>query len=340
MLTLDGSTGEGGGQILRTALGLSVATRTPFRIDAIRGARRRPGLLRQHLTAVRAAQTIGSAKVQGAELGSSSLTFEPTALSGGERHFAIGSAGSTTLVLQTILPALLAAPEPTQVTIEGGTHNQAAPPFEFMAHAFVPLLERAGARVEIRLDRHGFHPAGGGQICAKVDPTGRPLEAFELMDRGPIQSRGARALVAQIDGSVGQRELARVTQRLGLAPAEVEVCAIDDSPGPGNVLLIEIACEHVTEVFAGYGALGLRAEVVADRTIRQARRYLASEVPVGPYLADQLLLPLALAGGGAFRTSPPSQHALTNAEVISQFLPVDIAFDVANKDCVVRVLPR
>ncbi len=340
MLTLDGTKGEGGGQILRTALGLAVATRTPFRIDGIRGGRERPGLLRQHLTAVRAAQAIGQAQVEGAELGSASLTFEPRGLCGGEQHFAVGSAGSTTLVLQAVLPALLAAAEPTSISIEGGTHNSAAPPFEFLARSFVPLLCRMGARVEVSLERPGFHPAGGGSLHARVEPSGAPLAPFELLERGEPVSRRARALVAHIDAGVGHRELARVTQRLGFTSDEVELCELPDSPGPGNVLLIELAFEHVTEVFVGFGSPGVRAESVADRTVRQARRYLAQGLPVGTHLADQLLLPLALAGGGAFRCGPPSQHCRTNAEVIEQFLPLEISFEEQARECTVRVRTR
>ena len=163
MLTIDGSVGEGGGQILRTALALALVTGTPFRIHAIRARRRKPGLLRQHLTAVNAAATVGGASTDGASLGSRELTFRPGRITPGEYRFAVGTAGSTGLVLQTVLPPLLLASGPSTVTVEGGTHNPGAPPFDFLARVFLPLLRRMGAHVEARLDRPGFYPAGGGQ---------------------------------------------------------------------------------------------------------------------------------------------------------------------------------
>jgi len=170
MIWIDGSFGEGGGQILRTALSLSLATGIPFRIENIRAGRKNTGLLRQHLTAVRAAAEIGSAEVEGATLGSSALTFSPGAVRAGEYRFAVGTAGSGTLVFQTILPALLRAPAPSRVIIEGGTHNEFAPPFDFLATTLLPLIRRMGARVSLTLERYGFYPAGGGRFVAVIEP--------------------------------------------------------------------------------------------------------------------------------------------------------------------------
>src|SRR5689334_21475989 len=168
MMRIDGSFGEGGGQILRTALGLSLATGRPFRIENIRAKRAKPGLLRQHLTAVEAAKQVGSAEVEGAALGSMTLSFAPGVVKGGNYHFTIGTAGSCTLVLQTILPALITAAEPSEVVIEGGTHNTMAPPYYFMEKTFVPVLNRMGADVALRLYRFGFYPAGGGKMAAVI----------------------------------------------------------------------------------------------------------------------------------------------------------------------------
>ena len=167
---LDGAQGEGGGQILRTALTLSMITGQPFRIENIRARRAKPGLLRQHLTAVNAASEICSAEVQGAEPGSSTLRFIPNRIKGGNYLFAIGTAGSCTLVLQTILPALWFADEPSTVVITGGTHNPAAPPADFLIRAWLPLMHRMGVKMTLDLIRHGFYPAGGGEIHATVDP--------------------------------------------------------------------------------------------------------------------------------------------------------------------------
>jgi RNA 3'-terminal phosphate cyclase (ATP) len=156
MLTIDGSLGKGGGQILRTALALATVTGKPFRIEKIRAGRPKPGLLRQHLTAVKAAATISDAIVTGAELGSGALTFTPGHLRAGEFAFAVGTAGSATLVLQTILPALLTAPAPSTLVLEGGTHNPAAPPFDFLVKSFLPLINRMGPTVTAELERPGF----------------------------------------------------------------------------------------------------------------------------------------------------------------------------------------
>ena len=164
MLLIDGSQGEGGGQILRTALGLSLVTGTAFRIEKIRAGRAKPGLLRQHLTAVNAATVIGDALVDGAELGSPALVFRPRSVRPGAYRFAVGTAGSASLVLQTVLPPLLTAGASSILTLEGGTHNPWAPPFDFLARAFLPLLERMGAPVRAAIQRYGFYPAGGGQF--------------------------------------------------------------------------------------------------------------------------------------------------------------------------------
>ena len=332
MLTIDGSQGEGGGQILRTALALSLVTGAPFRIEKIRARRARPGLLRQHLTAVSAAVAVGGAEVEGATLGSPSLVFRPGAVKPGEYRFAIGTAGSTGLVVQTVLPALLTAAGPSTLTLEGGTHNPGAPPFDFLARAFLPLIERMGPRVEAVLDRPGFYPAGGGQCAFRVMPAAR-LAPLDLRERGAIRRRRAQALVARLPRQIADRELAVVRARLGWSEEELEVVVVDGSArGPGNVLLLEVESEHVTELFSGFGQVGVRAEAVAEQAVEQARRYLAAGVPVGPHLADQLLVPLALAGGGAFRTIGLSSHSRTNLDVIRAFLSTRIAVIGAGDD--------
>src|SRR5262245_60443308 len=171
MEVIDGSQGEGGGQILRTALALSLVTGAPFRVEKIRAGRQKPGLLRQHLTAVTAAVEIGGAAVEGATLGSRELSFRPGSVRPGAYRFAVGTAGSAALVLQTVLPALLTATGPSTVVVEGGTHNPHAPPFDFLALAFLPLLARMGARAQATLDRPGFYPAGGGQLTVEITPA-------------------------------------------------------------------------------------------------------------------------------------------------------------------------
>jgi len=335
MLLIDGSRGEGGGQILRSALALSLVTETPFRMEKVRAGRAKPGLLRQHLTAVNAATEVGNALVDGAELGSQEVVFRPRSVRPGAYRFAVGTAGSASLVLQTILPPLLTASASSTLVLEGGTHNPWAPPFDFLARAFLPLLERMGAPVHAELERYGFYPAGGGRFQVKITPC-RRLEALNLLDRGETKRRRAQAVVANLPGNIGHREIKVVLRRMGWTPEEVEVLVLkaedpeesdlpQASPGPGNVIIIEIKSEHVTELFTGFGEVDVRAEAVAERVVKEAREYMAAQVPVGAYLADQLLVPLSLAGGGSFHTLPLSSHSATNIEVIRQFLDVTIA---------------
>ena len=336
-ITIDGSAGEGGGQILRTSLALSLVTGRPFRIENIRARRSKPGLLRQHLTAVRAATAIARARVSGSEIGSSALSFEPADVHGGDYNLAVGTAGSATLVFQTILPALLIAREPSRVTLEGGTHNPGAPPFDFLARTFIPVLRRMGASVEVGLETYGFYPAGGGRFTADIQPCAG-LGEFVASVRGQAIVH-ARAVVASLPETIGKRELAVVRQRLALDRSVCGVETVNSSIGPGNVLMISIDGDAVTEVVTGFGVKGVTAEKVAADACDEAARYLATDVAVGIHLADQLLIPMALGAGGSFRTVTPTAHTTTNADVIRRFLDVPIAIEEESTG-IVRVKVR
>lgn len=331
MITIDGSQGEGGGQILRTSLALSLVTGQPFRIENIRAGRTKPGLLRQHLTAAFAAAEVGEAEIQGDALGSQELIFEPRRIKTGSFHFAVGTAGSATLVLQTILPALMVASGPSELKLEGGTHNPYAPPFDFLAKSFIPLLQRMGPVVEARLERYGFYPAGGGCFTARIEPVSK-LTPLELVERGNVTTRCARALHALLPAHVAERELRVVKEKLSFKDEQVRVEAVHNSSGPGNVLLVELEAENVTEVFTGFGEKGVASEAVASRVVEDVRRYLVAGVPVGRCLADQLLIPIALAGAGRFQTLGPSRHTVTNIEVISKFLGVRVKTEEQARD--------
>ncbi len=322
MLTIDGSQGEGGGQVLRTALGLSLVTGRAFTIEKIRAGRKRPGLLAQHLTAVRAAAEIGDAETHGAAVGSVQLHFAPRKVRPGDYRFAVGTAGSATLVLQTVLPALSIADGPSHLRLEGGTHNPWAPPFEFLDRTFLPLVGRMGPQVEAVLERPGFYPAGGGAFSVTIQPQ-QPLRRLELLERGEVLRQSVRAIVSRLPLHIARREAQAVQNALGL-PDDCVAAEPVDSAGPGNAVVIEIECEHITEVFVGFGQKGVPAEAVARQVVKEAQRYLAADVPVGPYLADQLLIPLALAGDGRFLTLTPSPHAMTNLEVLRSFVEVGI----------------
>ena len=324
LIFVDGASGEGGGQILRSALALSLVTGRPFRMERVRAGRARPGLLRQHLTAVQAAATVGSAHVSGAELGSGTLTFEPRTVAGGDHRFLVGTAGSTTLVLQAILPALVTAPGTSRITLGGGTHNPGAPSFDFLALTFLPLLRCMGVKADVTLGSHGFYPAGGGSFTITIDPVAR-LRSLSLLTRGPATVR-VRGVVASLPPKIAQREVSVVRRRLGLDRAQGRIEDLPASDGPGNVVMIEIESEQVTELVTAYGSKGVTAEQVATSACDEAAAYLATDVPVGPHLADQLLLPMALSGAGQFRSLAPTPHTTTNAAVIGQFLDVSIVF--------------
>ena len=326
MIAIDGSDGEGGGQILRTSLALSLVTGQPFRMERIRGRRRKPGLLRQHLTAVEAARTVGCAEVIGATLSSQALEFRPGPVTPGDYRFAVGTAGSATLVLQTVLPSLLTASGPSTLTLEGGTHNPLAPSFDFLAKCFMPLIHRMGPTVELELKRPGFFPAGGGRFHARVQPATK-LSPIDLLERGSIRSRHARIWTSKLPEHVAERELAVVREELKWRADE---CSLENVPlpmGPGNAVVLEIEAEHVTAVFTGFGERGRPAEEVAKSAVEAAKVWLDANVPVDEHLADQLLPPMALAGRGSFRTTKPSLHTTTNAEIIRRFLPVPIRIE-------------
>ncbi len=323
MLTIDGSMGEGGGQVLRSALALSMCLNRPFRILDIRAHRDRPGLLPQHLAAVRAAAEISGARVAGAEAGGRELTFEPGRIIPSDYKFSIGTAGSAILVLQTVLPALLTAEKSSRLTLEGGTHNPKAPSFDFLARAYLPLVTRMGPRIEMNLERHGFYPLGGGVLAVTVDPTPH-LEPLRLEARGTMRRVWAEVLLSKLAHHIAEREMAIIRKGLDLSPDSVRLRVIEDSAGPGNVVTIFVESQRVCEVFTGYGKRGVPAETVARGAVRAASRYLESEAPVGPYLADQLLLPLAFAGGGSFVTVEPTRHTTTNIDLIGLFLPLSI----------------
>jgi RNA 3'-terminal phosphate cyclase (ATP) len=289
-------------------------------------------LLRQHWTAVEAAAAVGGAEVAGAALGSRTVEFRPTTLRPGDHRFAVGTAGSATLVLQAVLPALLTAAGSSRLVLEGGTHNPHAPPFEFLARTFLPLVSRLGAAVEARLVRRGFYPAGGGLIEVSVRPAAA-LRPLELLERGPVRAVSAVAIAARLPRHVARRELDALAGELPLSASSAEEDR--SSPGPGNALVVTIESESVTEVVTAFGERGVPAETVAHRAAAEAKAYLAAGVPVGVHLADQLMVPLALAGGGAYRTLPLSPHAVTNIEVVRRFL--DVSVEAATEGGVCRV---
>ena len=319
MITIDGSEGEGGGQVVRNACALSLVTGTPFRVVNVRGGREKPGLMRQHVTAIEAACAIGAGGVcEGVAVGAREITFRAGKVTAGEYRFAVGTAGSTGLVLETVLMPLLLADGPSRLVLEGGTHNMLAPPYDFIAKAFLPLLRRLGACIEARLVRHGFYPRGGGRIEVDVAPS--TLAPVECVERGGLLNTSATAYIAGLPFDIAEREIACVRKSFDWPDRSFAIRELPEEQGPGNILLLEAEYEHVTEVVSGFGQLGVPAEKLAKRAVGRMAGYLESSAFAGPYLADQLLLPFTLAEGGAFTTVKPSQHSLTAAAVIEQFV--------------------
>ncbi|KQV52845.1 RNA 3'-phosphate cyclase [Pelomonas sp. Root1217] len=327
MIEIDGSVGEGGGQILRTSLALSMCTGQPFALNKIRAGRAKPGLMRQHLTCVNAAAEICGAEVQGAELNSQSLSFTPGQVRAGDYTFNVGTAGSCTLVLQTVWPALMLADEPSQLKLGGGTHNPMAPPFHFLERSYAPLLRKLGAEVELELRRLGFYPAGGGEIEVKIWPAGDRLQAFDLNERGARLEGYAECFAPALPRSVVRRELQQLGADLGWSDEQLREAASRQNEGPGNALLATLVYENVCEVVTGFGEKGVSAEQVARDVVREVRSYQVSDAALGPHLADQWALPLALAvwrrgGAASYTCTELTPHALTNFETIKLFLPV------------------
>lgn len=327
MIEIDGSQGEGGGQIVRNACALSLVTGQPFRITNVRGKRSKPGLMRQHVTAIEAALAIGGAHAEGVAVGSSAITFTPGRVTPGKYHFAVGTAGSTSLVFQTLLMPLLLADASSRLVLEGGTHNMMAPPFEFIAKAFVPIVRRMGGAIDVRLIRHGFYPRGGGRIEVDIQPG--TLSPIDCLARGALQSVSATALFAALPFDIAERELKTARKFLPDWPDDAfAVRQLPEDQGPGNALLLEAVFEEATEIVTGFGQLGVSAESLAKTAAHRMAGFLATDAFAGPYLADQLLLPFALAEGGSFTTVKLSQHSLTAADIIERFTGRRCVFDL------------
>lgn len=333
IVSIDGSAGEGGGQILRTSLTLSCITGKGLHIENIRAARRNPGLAKQHLSCVHAASQICNGRCTGAAIGSKTLDFQPGSVRGGDYYFDIGSAGSATLVIQTILPALFLADKPSTITVTGGTHNPLAPPFDFLCETFLPAIAMAGFRGSCRLIKHGFYPAGGGKITFDVQPWEKQADRIiDLCRTGERFEIHARIYIAGLPEHIAQRQEKLLLQS-GLNIQRVERIEVTDSDGPGNCVMIWLSgppgSGHPppTTVFTAFGMRGKPSQEVVSEVVGLAKDFLASGAAVDRFLADQLLIYMALSKAGCFTTNQLSSHLLTNMEVIKKFLPVDFTID-------------
>jgi RNA 3'-phosphate cyclase len=325
MIHIDGAQGEGGGQILRSSLTLSILTGKPVTLTNIRARRPRPGLMAQHLNAVLAAAAVGKARVEGGELHSVSLVFAPRTVGSGQFQFDIGTAGSTSLLLQTILLPLSFAPDASEVVITGGTHVPWSPCFHYLQWHWLKAMRQIGFDFDVAMDLAGFYPQGGGRIRARIRPVAE-LKALSFRERGRLESIWGISAVANLDLSIAERQKKQALKRLeamGMTPA-IEVLRMP-AHSRGTMLLLLAECEQSRCCTYALGARGKPAEQVADETVADLEAFLATGAAVDPYLADQLILPLALASGSSeLTTSRVTRHLLTNAEVLRRFLPVQV----------------
>jgi RNA 3'-terminal phosphate cyclase (ATP) len=326
ILELDGSFGEGGGQILRTSLALSLVTGRPFHLRNVRARRSKPGLQPQHLMSVRAAATIGQAETRGASLGSSDLVFEPGPVASGNYTFSIGTAGATGLVLHTVyLPLAWHASGPSEVTLIGGTHVRTSPIYHFLDTTWRGYLELLGLQIGLQLRRPGFYPRGGGVVSAEIQPC-TSLRGLQLIERTPVRRATGISAVANLPEEIAQRQTRQATKRLRERRLEVDIRDEAWEGGPGTVLTVILDTRPVPTLFFGLGARGKPAERVADEAVDQALAYLdADPAALDAHSADQLVLPLALADGPSeLGVAEVTAHLTTNIAVIRRFLEREI----------------
>ena len=322
LVPLDGSQGEGGGQILRTALALSAVTGQGFRMERIRASRLRPGLRPQHLAAVRAAAMSCGAEVHGAFDGSPDLRFQPGPVTAGDFRFDIGTAGAATLVLQSVLPVLATSAAPSRVEVTGGTHVPRSPGFHFLSRHWSEMVGRLGLEVRLVLERAGFFPRGEGCVRADVRPWSRPT-GLDLSRRGPLLAVRGVAGAARLRGDVARRAADAARDFLWEERRIEAQCEVVDltAVSPGAFVQVEAVFETGRAAFWLLAERGLRAEILGARAARRVLKFIDDEeAVVDPWLADQLAVPLALAGGGGrLQTSEVTSHLETVAAVLRQF---------------------
>ncbi|UCE30510.1 MAG: RNA 3'-phosphate cyclase [Burkholderiales bacterium] len=341
-IEIDGSTGEGGGQLVRTAVALAAVSGKPVRIARIRAGRERPGLAAQHLTAVRAVAAFCDATVHGLELRSREIAFDPGPIGAGAHVFEVGTAGSVTLVLQALLPVMAMAPTRSRVTVRGGTDVRAAPALDYTAQVILPLLERLGMRVSLECLRRGYYPRGGGEIACEVEPA-RP-RVVDLSAPGALRAVNVHSHVGNLPSHIAERMAgaARAQLReLARCAVDCEAIAAPAAVGTGGAV---VAAAHLDGSSLGAGRIaerGIRAEQLGTEAGAELTSDLSCGAALDVHAADQLLVHLALAGPGSqFTTREITSHARTAMWLIEQFLPVRFRLERQAQRILVRVEAR
>lgn len=326
MIIIDGSYGEGGGQILRTSLSLSACLRKPFFINNIRKGRKKPGILPQHLTGINAAAKICEATVENNKLYSLSLKFVPKSIIGGEYYFNVAeekrSAGSITLVIQAILPILFFASDPSKITLEGGTHVPFSPIFDYLENVLIPTIKKFSFFCKAKIERYGFYPIGGGKVILVVEPFKRRDEkVIELLERGKLKRMKIISKVGRLNKSIAQREAERAYQLLKNFNPEILIEEVE-SPSPGTYTFILAEFENIIVGFSSLGEIGKPAEKVAEEAVNEFLEYYHSKSVVDYHLADQLPVFIVLSNTICrYQTNKITNHLKTNLWVIKNFLP-------------------
>jgi len=341
VIEIDGSVGEGGGQVLRTSLTLSILTQQPVHIHQIRANRNKPGLMAQHLQAVQSAKEVSQAEVKGNIIGSEELFFKPNTITHGRYHFEIGTAGSTSLVFQTILLPLSMAARTSTIDIQGGTHVQWSPVFHYLDLHWLEFMRRIGFNVNIDIVKAGFYPLGGGEMTAKIKPMDQ-LTGLHLNDRGKLISINGISAVGNLDISIATRQKHQALRRLEPICPNTKIKSQEiPAHGKGTFFLLIAEFEEGRCCYSSLGSPGKRAEIVADEAVDALLAFIDSGAAVDEYLADQMLLPLILSKqSSSFSTNKVTQHLLTNASIIHQFTPARIEISgILGKPGIVNVIP-
>jgi RNA 3'-terminal phosphate cyclase (ATP) len=329
LIEIDGSYGEGGGQILRTALALSAILEKPFTIQNIRSKRKNPGLQAQHLEAVEALTRITEAQTEGVKFGSQKITFIPQNILPGDYQFEVRTAGSVTLLLQAILLPLCLARSSSRLTLVGGTHVPWSPSFHYLSEVLLHTLKSMGVVAEAAIERWGFYPRGGGKIQLKINPVHKiELKAISLVDKGHLKKIRGLSAISNLPKHVAERQKGHALKRIqSELKSEAEINILYDVPssGPGSFLFLLAEYEKTFAGFSSLGSRGKPAEKVADEAIDSLIDYIRSDGCVDSHLADQLVPFLALARGkSSFTTTRITEHLLTNLWVIQHFLEVKL----------------